>query len=621
MSGEVRVNLRESGEGLPSPEPVDPAIVSDLYAAIDRSERTRIVAEIVLNAFNDYYRDSREIPYRAKAAFEARDWPATVALSRDRLSIYGDSVGGLAAALRAGCPELERDEGFWRQVEAEYLPLIAGRYEADLAFAFLYSIRRTVFEDLWKPVSYTPGDAPGLREPGCILRRLDAVVPVRTADVRKILAIADFTVPWRDEAADARLVGLEITRALLHQGLAANDPVTIEMVDAGFFRNRGACLVGRVLAEGKPPLPLLIAILNGRDGAFVDAVLHDSDELQYAFSSSLANFHVTNPRYHELAAFLHALMPKRPLGTHYSTIGFNHVGKVAVMKEIDGEHARTGELLDTAAGFRGTVAIGFSMPSSRYVMKIIRDTPTSGYKWGAFPGVPAVLDKYHLVHQADRAGSMLDNIIYTNVTLDRTMFAPALLDELLEAAPNTVSLAGDKVLFRHLVAQMKMTPLTIFLAQADPEDARRAVLNLGDCIKNNAAANIFNRDLDGRNYGVSAIMRVYLFDYDAVEPLTNVKVRTNADREDGEEGIPDWYFEEGTVFLPEEMMTGLRIDDPNLRRAFREAHPELMSVDYWEGMQRALNEGRVPMVRSYPRSRRLHRHVLRMAPAPETMGA
>ena len=104
---------------------------------------------------------------------------------------------------------------------------------------------------------------------------------------------------------------------------------------------------------------------------------------------------------------------------------------------------------------------------------------------------------------------------------------------------------------------------------------------------------------------------MFLFDYDAVEPLTNVKIRTNLGREDGEEDIPDWFFEEGTVFLPEEMMTGLRLDDPDLRRLFRAAHPELLTIDYWEGMQRALSAGRVPRVRSYPASRRLHRHAVR----------
>ena len=46
-------------------------------------------------------------------------------------------------------------------------------------------------------------------------------------------------------------------------------------------------------------------------------------------------------------------------------------------------------------------------------------------------------------------------------------------------------------------------PLHLYLENAPPADAERAIVNLGYCIKNNAAANIFNKDLDARNYGVS----------------------------------------------------------------------------------------------------------------------
>ena len=596
----------------PTPAPADAlqteriidAGLSDLYSATDREERARILAQVVLAVFEDYYQRSRRIPYLAKAAFEARDWPATVRLSRHRLSIYGISINKLGPVLRAGCPEID-DESFWARVEANYLAFIGIRYEADLAFAFLYSIRRKVFENAWRPVAYSYGRAaprPDLAGP--VLVTLDATLPIRPAVVRRIMEIPGFSVPWRDAEDDARLVAAEITRVLRARGVGDGEAI-IEMANAGFYRNRGAYLVGRILAPGGVAQPLLIAILNDPDGLTIDAVLFESNELQFVFSSTLANVHVTNPHYHELAQFLFALMPKRPLGTHYSTIGFNHVGKVAVMNEIAAEHAATGERLDTAAGFRGTVAIGFSMPSSRYVLKIIRDRPTEGYKWGSFPGVERVLDKYRLVHEIDRAGSMLDNIIYANVKLDRAMFAPALLDEMMAVAGRTVSLQGDSVVFKDLIVQVKLIPLPLFLETASVEDARQAVVNLGDCIKNNAAANIFNKDLDGRNYGVSAILKVYLFDYDAVEPLVDVKVRTNTTREDGEEDIPDWYFEEGTIFLPEEMMVGLRIDDKELRRAFRDAHPELMTVEYWEGMQRALREGKVPRIRNYPANRRL----------------
>lgn len=582
--------------------------LAELDATRDASERAAIVANIIFAVFADYYARSRAIPFQAQAAFESRNWPATFQLSKDRLAIYSASIARIGPVLKAGCPELATDDRFWSDVETRYAGLIRGRYEADLAFAFGNSVRRVIFHDEWKPVEYSYGSAiapRSLSEP--VLLTFAASVPVTPDVVLQIFDIPKFQAPWRDKAADARLVADEITYALNALQLKPGAPIKIVMANAGFFRNRGAYLTGRINVPGHGLRPLLIALLNDKDGIYADAVLTDSDELQYAFSTTLANFHATNPHYHELAQLLFTLMPRRPLGLHYSTIGYNHTGKVAVINEIAREHRRTGERLDTAVGFRGTVAIGFSMPASRYVLKIIRDTPTSGYKWGSFPGVAAVLDKYRLVHDMDRAGSMLDNIIYYSIKLPASWFAPDLLAELVQAAPGSVSLQGDGVLFRHLIVQMKLIPLPVFLETAPPADARTAVVNLGDCIKNNAAANIFNKDLDGRNYGVSPIRKVYLFDYDAVEPLTDVKVRTNTGREDGEEDVPDWVFETGTIFLPEEMMVGLRIENRDLRRAFRSAHADLMTVGYWEGMQRAMREGKVPRVRSYPASRRLKR--------------
>ena len=44
--------------------------------------------------------------------------------------------------------------------------------------------------------------------------------------------------------------------------------------------------------------------------------------------------------------------------------------------------------------------------------------------------------------------------------------------------------------------------------------------------------------------------------------------------------IPDWLFEEGVVFLPEEIETGLRTPKRSLRRLFREVHGELFQVEY-----------------------------------------
>ena len=198
------------------------------------------------------------------------------------------------------------------------------------------------------------------------------------------------------------------------------------------------------------------------------------------------------------AAFLFELMPNRPHGLQYSTIGYNHIGKVAVIRQIEDELKASGETLDYAVGSRGTVAIGFSAPSLGYVAKVIRDHPTAGYKWGVYPGVQSVLQKYSRVHEINRAGSMLDNIIYYNVTLPVDYFTDALRQEILEAAGGNVIQTGGGLLFRHLIVQIKMIPFPVFLEEASEEEAEVAILNLGQCIANNAAANIFNKDLDGR---------------------------------------------------------------------------------------------------------------------------
>src|ERR1700678_3287469 len=155
-------------------------------------------------------------------------------------------------------------------------------------------------------------------------------------------------------------------------------------------------------------------------------------------------------------------MPRRPFVHHYSTIGFNHVGKVAILNEIT-EQVRGGHRLQSSPGAPGTVALGFTFDACAYHLKVIRDQPTSSYKWGAYPGVAAVSDKYRLVHEINRAGSMLDNVMYFNLRLDRGMFDPTLLEELCEQSSQSVQVDADGILLRSLIVQLKIIPLPVFL--------------------------------------------------------------------------------------------------------------------------------------------------------------
>ncbi|MEM9146491.1 MAG: isocitrate dehydrogenase kinase/phosphatase AceK regulatory subunit [Pseudomonadota bacterium] len=579
--------------------------LADLQAVQGSAERAEALARLILAVFDDYYLRSRRIPWLAKEAFEHRDWPTAIALSHERIAIYSVSIAKAVPVLELAIRETQGQAQFWPLVEAAFTRCLGHRYEADLALAYLASIRRWVYRDRWEPIPYDT--------------MLDQRVPARlpflaqwqppegrmTSDcAARLLAAPGLEAPFRDAPEDASAVAARINAEL---GLDAQPALTdVEVAGAGFYRNRGAYVVG-ALSVGGRLTPFALALLNGAEGIYVDAVILRSSTLRHVFSSALANFHVTEPAYHALCAFLFRLMPERPIGQHYSTVGYNHVGKMAVMQELQGDLDRSEDQLGHAPGPRGSVAIGFTAPGTEYVLKVIRDTPTENYKWERFDGVGPVLDKYRAVHELNRSGSMLDNILYQSVALPRALFGEALLEDLMEAASGTVALYRDEVVFRHLIVQRKMVPLPLFLERCTRAEAEMAVIRLGQCIRNNAATNVFNRDLDGRNYGVSALRFVYLFDYDAILPLSDVKVRTNTGREEGEEDIPDWFFEEGPVFLPEELEAHLHLPDKGLRRLFREAHGELLTATWWERMQRLLAEGRVPRVRTYPRAAQLDR--------------
>lgn len=576
-----------------------------LVGARNREDRIRITAEWVLARFERFYDEFLEVPYRAKAAFEQQHHSTSIWLSRHRLSLYSSYIHRMGAYLQAVQPKISTDASFLNQLEDHFWRMIEHRYESDVAYAFMHSIRRMVYRDEWKPVEYSSfaSATSSDKYPVELLRHFPVKDQVEPDLVEKILLeIPEFTVHYRDISGDSAAVTWRINRLA---GRRAVDIKTLEMIDAGFYRNRGAYLVGKIVFDDGSYAPLIIALLNGSEGVYCDAVILDQHLAHNLFSSTLANFHATTRYYHELSAYLHSLMPQRALGLNYSTIGYNHVGKVAVINELKQEVQTSGDVLDTAIGEPGTVAIGFAGPQSAYNLKVIRNHPTAGYKWGEFEGIDSVKQKYSRVHEINRTGSMLDNIIYFNIALERELFAESLLAELLTEASETVSLQRDMIVFKYLIVQPRMTPLPVFLENAEAREARIVIESLGDCIKNNAAANIFNKDLDARNYGVSHFLKVYLYDYDALEVMVEVKIRSNIDRVEGEEDIPDWYFEDGVIFLPEEIEAGLCINDREQRQLFRGFHGDLLTTDYWETLQNELAQNLVPTIKVYPDSCRL----------------
>jgi isocitrate dehydrogenase kinase/phosphatase len=578
---------------------------SRLAAAADPAGRVGAAAQLILAVYDDFYRQLCEYPHRAQRAFEAMDPHASIRISQERLGLYSRYIAEHGPKILAAFPALAADSGVWEALDRLIVAMIVDRYDADIAFSFAHSIRRNIGQGLWRPVAYSFPPPSKLRADSMasVHRRLKVQGRIDTDLVSAALQVPNFSVPFRDLAGDARKIRDRVEQ-LLGGPLRKASAQALDVIEAGFFRDRSAFIVGRWLLADDSMVPCVVALLNGPQGIYADAVLHRVSDIHDLFSSALANFHVTTRLYYQTCVFLFSLMPRRPFGHQYSTIGFNHVGKVAILNEI-AEQVRRGHRLQRSPGVPGTVALGFTFDECAYHLKVIRDQPTSSYKWGAFPGVAKVCDKYRVVHEINRAGSMLDNVMYFNLRLDRDMFDPTLLDELCRQAAGSVQIDQDGVYLRTLIVQLKIVPVPVFLETADDNAARAVMISLGHCIRNNAATNIFNKDLDSRNYGVGRYGRVFLFDYDAVEKLTDVKIRTNTDREPGEEAVPAWFFEDGVIFLPEELEYGMQLKSTHARRCFREENADLLGVAYWQEVQQKLLRGEVPALRVYPDSAKL----------------
>ena len=578
---------------------------SRVRACTDDDARIGATARLILAIYDDFYSQLCEYPHRAQRAFETMDPHASILISRERLGLYSRYIAEHGPRILAIFPALAAEPSVWDPLDRVFMAMIVDRYDADIAFSFAHSIRRNICHGLWKPVAYSFPPPSKLRaySMASVHRRLRVRGRIDRELLCAGLQVPNFSIPFRDLQGDAQKI-LERVEPLLFGVPNAAPVLALDVIDAGFFRDRSAFIVGRWILADDGMVPFVVALLNSPEGIYADAVLHRVSDIHDLFSSALANFHVTTRLYYQTCVFLFSLMPRRPFGHQYSTIGFNHVGKIAILNEI-GEQVRNGHRLQRSPGVAGTVALGFTFDACAYHLKVIRDQPTSSYKWGAFPGGRAVTDKYRAVHEINRAGSMLDNVMYFNMRLDRDMFDPALLDEICRQAAGSVQVDQGGVYFRVLIVQLKIVPLPVFLETADDNATRAVMVSLGRCIRNNAATNIFNKDLDSRNYGVGRYGRVFLFDYDAVEKLTDVKIRTNAGREPGEEAVPDWFFEDGVIFLPEELEYGLQLRSAYARRCFREENADLLSVEYWQDIQQKLQRGEVPELRMYPESTQL----------------
>ena len=584
-----------------SPDPGNRA--AGAVARAGGSEGEVAAAAAIGAAYDRWIRGFEEITRRARERFERRDWRGTQADATARLALYRIHLDGAVADVGDILEDAVLERTRWAAVKARHQDGLAGRPDAELARTFFNSVTRRIFSTVGADpaIEYldsAPDTAAGA-DHGLIERHLGPTVDAGV--VRGILESYPWSVPYAQLDADAEQVAAMIRERLAENGEPG--PAVVEMLRPVFFRNKGAYLVGRVRGGGLV-LPLVLPLIHAERGIVVDAVLMTESEASVVFGFSWTYFRVETPCPRAMVEFLRTIMPLKRVDELYTAIGFNKHGKTELYRSLMADLERPEARFAFAEGDEGMVMAVFTLPSFNAVFKVIKDTFVAPKNTTR----QAVMDKYHFVFVRDRVGRLADAQEFEHLEFPRRCFPDDLLSYLLEVAGATVRTEDDRVVVRQLYTERRVTPLNLFLRDADEAAACEAVLDYGNAIKDLAAADIFTGDMLLKNFGVTRNGRVICYDYDELCLLSECRFRRLPEPSSIEEefAAEPWFHVGEMDVFPEEFRAFLVPPGP-VRDVFLAAHGDLLDVEFWQGVQRRLEAGEVFDVFPYRRSARLRR--------------
>jgi isocitrate dehydrogenase kinase/phosphatase len=567
------------------------------------SRLANVAASAVIEAFDHYREAFAAVSRRARARFERCDWRGAVADAAERLELYGAAIDGVERDIRGTLGSRVADPLIWVSTKAVYSGMIAGRSDWELAETFFNSVSRRVFatvgvdpnvEFVDPDFDAHAGDAPGR------MCRTYGPAPGPAELIETILGDAWFDAPFEDLRGDARLAAERLTDHLRSVG-ASGALERAEIIEAPFFRRKGAYLLGCVVSDGRP-FPFALALLNGEGGVAVDAVLTDEDDISILFSFTRSHFHVDLGPPHEVVRCLKQLMPRKRTAELYIALGHHKHGKTELYRDLLHHLRDTDERFELSAGTPGLVMIVFTIPGHDVVLKVIRDR---------FPAVKpitphGVRQNYRLVFKHDRAGRLVEAQEFEHLEFDAARFRPELLAEFRRDADHTVEVGRDVLVVHHAYIERRVTPLDLYIRQLDAEAAEAAVVDFGQAVKDLAANGIFPGELLPKNFGVTRHGRVVCYDYDELGLVTDFTFRQLPTTTTDEDEYADeaWFGVGPRDVFPAEFSRFLGLPRP-LRGALEASHGELYEVEFWQEMQARVASGEVIDIFPYHPSRRL----------------
>jgi len=561
-------------------------------------------AQTLVDAFADYNADFRAITQRAPQRFEERDWRGSQKDAVERIELYEKYVQGTVDLMRSRLGDDVHERAVWSSIKRRFDEMIDPLPDSEFSKTFFSSVTRKTFGTVGvdPAVEFIALD---LDPVGKVTTHVETKIYPNRGDIEllaeELLADFSFRTPYRDFERSVKMIADEV-KALANSGKERRAIESVEVIKEVFYQMTRAYLVGRINGRGWT-MPFVVSLRNGDSGVVVDAIMLEESTVSVLFSFTRSYFHVDLAHVGEVVRFLKTILPRKRVSELFTVLGRAKQGKTERYRELFGHLQQSDDNFVLAPGERGLVMICFTLPSFDVVFKLIRDK----FPYQKNILREDVLTKYELVFKHDRAGRLVDAQEFRSIKFPRSRFSPELLEELQKEAARTVHFEGDDLIIDHMYIERRMTPLNLYLRSASREEAEKAVIEYGQAIRDLAVTNIFPGDLLLKNFGVTRHGRVIFYDYDELCLVTDCKFREIPQSEHDEDDMraDAWFYVGESDVFPETFINFLGFD-PHLKQVFLDAHAEVLTADWWRGIQERLREGELLEVLPY------HRHRVRV---------
>lgn len=568
--------------------------------------RTRLIeraAHLIVDAFDDYNARFSDITRRAARHFDRCEWKAQQKSANQRIALYDECIAETIGRLEDRLAERLLARALWLDIHRRYAETIAERIDAELYKTFFNTLTRRLFK--------TRGVSTGIEfvaldiEPTehithPIDRHIYSCHEQPSEAMQRMLLNADVRYNLESLAADAERIANR-----LHHDLLELDPaglLSLELLKVVFYRDRRAYLIGRAFGQDCW-LPCVIALVNDERGIRVDAVLTERRQVSVLFGFTYSYFHADLPTIGDAIVFLRTLLPNKPVDELYTVLGRAKQGKTERYRHFF-KHLEqaNGEQMIEAEGQRGMVMLVFTLPSYPLVFKLVRDHFAPGKKIGR----EHVLSQYRLVFNHDRVGRLIDAQEYRHLEFDRALFSDELVSLLQSECGRIVRVNPTQVSIAHCFVQRRVRPLDLYIREAEPEAAERAVIDYGQAIRDLARSNLFPGDLFLKNFGVTASRRIVFYDFDEVRRVTSCNFRRLPPARSEDELMSDepWFTVEAGDAFPEQFQQFMDLS-PQHRALFARHHGKLFDPAWWQALRLRLIEQPAGDVSPYPEGVRL----------------